>query len=82
MPDGAGPPDATSLTFVEDAADHDRMTLVGRIVLGAGTADRLVPDISGDSCQDGAGPPDATSLTFLEDAADHDRMTLVGRIAA
>ncbi len=54
----------------------------GRILLGAGTADRLVPDISGDSCQDGAGPPDATSLTFVEDAADHDRMTLVGRIAA
>jgi hypothetical protein len=39
--------------------------LEGRIVLGAGTPDRLVLDVSGDSCQDGAGPLDAASFTGL-----------------
>ena len=39
--------------------------LKGRIVLGAGTRDRLVLDVSGHSCQDGAGPLDAASFTGL-----------------
>ena len=30
--------------------------LRGRVVLGAGTADRLVLALAGDSCQDGGGP--------------------------
>jgi hypothetical protein len=37
----------------------------GRIVLGAGTPDRLVLAISGDSCQDGAGDPTTSSFTGL-----------------
>jgi hypothetical protein len=36
--------------------------LEGRLVLGARTADRLVLDVSGDSCQDGAGPLDGASF--------------------
>ena len=39
--------------------------LDGRIVLGAGTPDRLVLAVSGDSCQDGAGPLDDASFTGL-----------------
>jgi hypothetical protein len=39
--------------------------LEGRIVLGAGTPDRLVLDVAGDSCQDGAGPLTAASFTGL-----------------
>jgi hypothetical protein len=39
--------------------------LEGRVVLGAGTPDRLVLDVAGDSCQDGAGPLDAASFTGL-----------------
>jgi hypothetical protein len=39
--------------------------LKGRIVLGAGTSDRLTIAVSGDSCQDGAGPLDAASFTGL-----------------
>jgi hypothetical protein len=39
--------------------------LVGRIVLGAGTPDRLVLAVSGDSCQDGAGPLTGASFTGL-----------------
>jgi hypothetical protein len=39
--------------------------LKGRIVLGAGTADRLVLAVSGDSCQDGAGPLEGASFTGL-----------------
>jgi hypothetical protein len=39
--------------------------LEGRIVLGAGAADRLVLDVKGDSCQDGAGPLDGSSFTGL-----------------
>ena len=39
--------------------------LDGRIVLGAGTADRLVLAVAGDSCQDGAGPLEAASFTGL-----------------
>ena len=39
--------------------------LDGRIVLGAGTPDRLVLAVSGDSCQDGAGPLEAASFTGL-----------------
>jgi hypothetical protein len=35
------------------------------IVLGAGTPDRLVLAISGDSCQDGGGSPQTTSFTGL-----------------
>jgi hypothetical protein len=34
-------------------------------VLGAGTSDRLVLDVSGDSCQDGAGPLDGASFTGI-----------------
>jgi len=37
----------------------------GRIVLGAGTPDRLVLAVAGDSCQDGAGPPPTSSFTGL-----------------
>jgi hypothetical protein len=37
----------------------------GRIVLGAGTQDRLVLAITGDSCQDGAGDPTRSSFTGL-----------------
>jgi hypothetical protein len=37
----------------------------GEIVLGAGSADRLVLAVSGDSCQDGAGDPRAASFTGL-----------------
>ena len=39
--------------------------LDGRIVLGAGTPDRLVLAVSGDSCQDGAGPLQDASFTGL-----------------
>ena len=37
----------------------------GRIVLGAGTPDRLTLAVAGDSCQDGAGPPPLSSFTGL-----------------
>jgi hypothetical protein len=37
----------------------------GRIVLGAGTPDRLVIGLSGDSCQDGAGPLETAAFTGL-----------------
>jgi hypothetical protein len=37
----------------------------GRIVLGAGSLDRLVLAVEGDSCQDGAGDLSATSFTGL-----------------
>jgi hypothetical protein len=37
----------------------------GKVVLGAGTADRVTLAIAGDSCQDGAGPPPASSFTGL-----------------
>jgi hypothetical protein len=37
----------------------------GTFVLGAGTADRLVLSVDGDSCQDGAGDPTTTSFTGL-----------------
>ena len=39
--------------------------LKSRIVLGAGTANRLVIGVSGDSCQDGAGPLETASFTGL-----------------
>ena len=39
----------------------------GRIVLGAGTTDRLVLAVDGDSCQDGAGPVTAASFTGVAD---------------
>ena len=39
----------------------------GKLVLGAGTADRLTLAIDGDSCQDGAGPPPFASFTGLAD---------------
>src|SRR4051812_30067537 len=37
----------------------------GEIVLGAGTPDRLVLAVDGDSCQDGAGNPTTSSFTGL-----------------
>jgi hypothetical protein len=37
----------------------------GHIVLGAGTQDRLVLAVGGDSCQDGAGDPTTSSFTSL-----------------
>jgi hypothetical protein len=37
----------------------------GQIVLGAGSPDRLVLAVAGDSCQDGAGPLTASSFTGL-----------------
>jgi hypothetical protein len=39
--------------------------LESRVVLGAGSADRLVLAVEGDSCQDGAGPLPAASFTGL-----------------
>ena len=39
--------------------------LRGRIVLGAGTPNRLAFAVSGDSCQDGAGPPSSGSFSGL-----------------
>lgn len=39
--------------------------LRGRILLGAGTADRLDLAVSGDSCQDGAGALETASFTGL-----------------
>lgn len=39
--------------------------LTGRIVFGAGTPDRLVLAVLGDSCQDSAGPITAASFTGL-----------------
>jgi hypothetical protein len=39
--------------------------LTGRILLGAGTPDRLVLAVSGDSCQDGAGPLPTASFSGL-----------------
>jgi hypothetical protein len=39
--------------------------LKGRIVLGAGTANRLALAVSGSSCQDGAGPPSSGSFSGL-----------------
>lgn len=41
----------------------------GRLVLGAGSPDRLTLALEGDSCQDGAGPPPAASFTGLADWA-------------
>jgi hypothetical protein len=35
----------------------------GRITLGAGSADRLILAVDGDSCQDGAGDPRSASFT-------------------
>jgi hypothetical protein len=37
----------------------------GQITLGAGTPNRLILAVSGDSCQDGAGDPTTTSFTGL-----------------
>ena len=34
-------------------------------MLGAGSADRLVLDVTGDSCQDGGGPLEGASFTGL-----------------
>ena len=63
--------------------------LKGRIVLGAGSADRLVLAVAGDSCQDGGGPlrrrvlhrarPLPSSPTA---AAGYARTTGAGRVAA
>jgi hypothetical protein len=39
--------------------------LEARLVLGAGTPDRLVLAVAGDSCQDGAGPLETSSFTGL-----------------
>jgi hypothetical protein len=39
--------------------------LKGRMILGTGTADRLVLAVAGDSCQDGSGPLTAASFTGL-----------------
>lgn len=39
--------------------------ITGEITLGAGTPDRLVLAIDGDSCQDGAGNPQTASFTGL-----------------
>jgi hypothetical protein len=40
-------------------------TIRGRITLGAGTPDRLVLALSGQSCQDGGGDPRTSSFTGL-----------------
>jgi hypothetical protein len=39
--------------------------IAGTITLGAGTPDRLVLAVDGDSCQDGAGNPQTASFTGL-----------------
>ena len=39
--------------------------VAGRITLGAGTPDRIVLAVAGDSCQDGAGDPTTSSFTGL-----------------
>ena len=39
--------------------------LTGRLVLGAGTPDRLILGVTGDSCQDGAAPLPESSFTGL-----------------
>jgi hypothetical protein len=39
--------------------------LRGQIVLGAGSPNRLVLAVAGDSCQDGAGPPPLSSFTGI-----------------
>ena len=39
--------------------------LKGRLVLGAGTPNRLAFAVSGDSCEDGAGPPGSGSFSGL-----------------
>jgi hypothetical protein len=38
--------------------------LAGRITLGPGTADRLLVDVSGSSCQVGAGDPSTSAFTL------------------
>ena len=49
----------------DDATVIDGPCDASRIVLGAGTANRLVIGVSGDSCQDGAGPLETASFTGL-----------------
>jgi hypothetical protein len=68
-PIGTGPYTATLALAVADAFPNGEGGLCapieGRVLLGAGTADRLVLDVSGDSCQDGAGPLEAASFTGI-----------------
>jgi hypothetical protein len=63
-------------------------------VLGAGTANRLILAVAGDSCQDGGGDPTTTSFTgvarfivkrgtgaYAKAHGSGLAMTLIGRIA-
>jgi hypothetical protein len=68
-PVGAGAYTASLKLKVADAFPNGEggicAPLKGRIVLGAGTRDRLVVAVSGDSCQDGSGPTTTASFTGL-----------------
>jgi hypothetical protein len=64
---GTGAYDGSLNLDVADAFDNGEGGLCapirGRITLGAGSADRLVLAVAGDSCQDGAGPVTQASFT-------------------
>jgi hypothetical protein len=66
-PVGTGAYTATLELAVADAFPNGEggicAPLEGRIVLGAGTRDRLALDVSGDTCQDLAGPLEGSSFT-------------------
>lgn len=68
-PVGTGPYSGALIVRVAEAFPNGEdgicAPLVGRIVLGAGTADRLVLGVSGHSCQDGSGPLETSSFTGL-----------------
>ena len=68
-PVGAGAYSGSIALTVADAFPNGEdgicAPLAGRVVLGAGTPDRLVLAFTGDSCQDGAGPLEAASFTGL-----------------
>jgi hypothetical protein len=68
-PVGTGAYDGSMELRVADALPNGEggvcAPIRGEIVLGAGSPDRLVLDVSGDSCQDGAGDPRKSSFTGL-----------------
>jgi hypothetical protein len=68
-PVGSGTYDGAIRLKVADAfpngEDGSCAPLGGRIVLGAGTPNRLVLAVAGDSCQDGSGPLPGSSFTGL-----------------
>jgi hypothetical protein len=59
---------AVKLSFADTFANGEGgvcAPMEGAIVLGAGSPDRLVLAVAGDSCQDGAGNPATSSFTGL-----------------